>query len=60
MLTTKTSLPFVPGTGNSRFIDGHVELGEMPSSSARARMNGLKLEPGWRWPWVARLKGVVL
>src|SRR5439155_15775375 len=21
------------------------------------RVNGLNAEPGWRWPWVARLKG---
>ena len=29
----------------------------MPRSSARASTNGLNAEPGWRWPWVARLNG---
>ena len=40
--------------------DAQVLFGSMPSSSARARMNGLKDEPGWRWPFVARLKGRAL
>ena len=29
----------------------------MPFSSAAASTNGLNAEPGWRWPWVARLNG---
>ena len=29
----------------------------MPASSASASTNGLNAEPGWRWPWVARLNG---
>ena len=28
-----------------------------PSRSAAIRVNGLKAEPGWRWPFVARLNG---
>ena len=32
----------------------------MPWLSASARMNGLIAEPGWRWPWVARLNGSAL
>ena len=35
-------------------------LGSTPSASARARMNGLIAEPGWRWPLVARLNGRAL
>ena len=31
----------------------------MPSSSAVISVNGLIEEPGWRCPWVARLKGLV-
>ena len=31
--------------------------GEMPFSSAATRVNGLKAEPGWRCPCVARLNG---
>ena len=41
------------------FADAHVELGLMPRRSASASTNGLNAEPGWRWPWVARLNGVV-
>ena len=32
----------------------------MPFLSASASTNGLNDEPGWRWPWVARLNGDVL
>ena len=32
----------------------------MPSFSAVASVNGLNAEPGWRWPWVARLNGDVV
>jgi hypothetical protein len=39
-----------------RFVD---VSGEIPSSSAVIRVKGLIEEPGWRWPWVARLKGLV-
>ena len=34
--------------------------GLTPSSSARMRVNGLNAEPGWRWPLVARLNGLLL
>ena len=34
--------------------------GEMPFSSAAIRVNGLKAEPGWRRPCVARLNGPLL
>jgi hypothetical protein len=37
--------------------DDHTEPGPIPRSSAAARMNGLIAEPGWRWPFVARLNG---
>ena len=36
----------------------HSEVGEMPCWSAAARMNGFIAEPGWRWPFVARLNGL--
>ena len=39
--------------------DAQTELGEMPFLSASASTNGLNAEPGWRWPWVARLNGLV-
>jgi hypothetical protein len=37
--------------------EAQSESGEIPSAYARERMNGLIEDPGWRWPWVARLKG---
>src|SRR4051812_29798125 len=48
------------GTLSTSLCDGHEEVGEMPSAYARARMNGLIEEPGWRWPCVARLNGDAL
>ncbi len=39
--------------------DSNVVYGEMPSSRAVISVKGLIEEPGWRWPWVARLKGLV-
>jgi hypothetical protein len=40
--------------------EAHVLFGSIPSSNARTRMNGLNAEPGWRWPFVARLNGRAL
>ena len=45
------------GTLMTCFLETQVELGEIPRRSAVASTNGLKAEPGWRWPCVARLKG---
>jgi hypothetical protein len=45
--------------GNSCGADSKVVSGEIPSSRAVIRVKGLIEEPGWRWPWVARLKGAV-
>jgi hypothetical protein len=61
-LTSKYSrhLPLFPRvTQMSIFVEFHVDSGEMPSDSAWASTNGLYAEPGWRWPWVARLNGRV-
>src|ERR1700754_2614368 len=55
LLTTKSSLD--PFTLNTRLRDGNTAAGEMPCRRASARMKGLIDEPGWRWPWVARLNG---
>jgi hypothetical protein len=54
------NLSIEPGTSKTFLRDDHSEVGEMPSSSASASTNGLKAEPGWRWPCVARLKGAEL
>jgi hypothetical protein len=51
----KSSLPPELGTTNERFFDGHTESGLTPSRSAWASTNALNDDPGWRWPWVARL-----
>src|SRR5512133_1453165 len=56
LLTTNFSLPFVCGTVKIRLRDGHTEPA-LYFFSASARMNGFIDEPGWRWPWVARLNG---
>jgi hypothetical protein len=45
------------GTWMTWRLEIHVELGEIPRRRAVARTNGLKAEPGWRWPCVARLNG---
>ena len=45
--------------GRSSRWTRRLVFGEIPCSSAVARVNGLIEEPGWRWPWVARLKGCV-
>ena len=50
----------LPGTSKTFLREDHTEPGEIPRLSASASTNGLKAEPGWRWPWVARLNGVVL
>ena len=58
-----SNVPFwpCPFTNGSVFgCEAQTLFGSTPSSSARARMNGLKAEPGWRWPLVARLKGRAL
>ena len=60
MLTGNTSFPPDPGTGNSFGWEAQVLFGSTPSASARARMNGLIAEPGWRCPLVARLNGRAL
>ena len=57
MFTTNFS-PGEPGTGNSFFWEAKVEFGSTPLSSASISVNGLNDEPGWRWPLVARLKGL--
>ena len=57
LLTVNFSVEF--GTLNTRLRDGHTEPGPMPAFSAAARMKGLNEEPGWRWPCVARLNGVL-
>ena len=57
MDTLKSSGPFSPRKGSCLGAEAQVLFGSMPSDSARKRMNGLKEEPGWRWPLVARLKG---
>ena len=58
MLTSKTSLPCLP-KWKVRGSEAKTVSGEIPSSSAVSSVNGLIEEPGWRWPWVARLKGAV-
>ncbi len=45
------------GTWKTIRLDSHVEYGEIPRRSAVASTNGLKADPGWRWPCVARLNG---
>jgi hypothetical protein len=61
LLTTKYSLPPLEfGTLKIFCLDSHVESGEIPLLRASARTNGLKAEPGWRDPWVARLNGCSL
>ncbi len=58
LLTTNISLPPLC-TRKKRLRDGYTAPGPMPWRSASAKMKGLIDEPGWRWPWVARLNGAL-
>ena len=56
--TVNFSCPPVWGTMKTFSLEVHTESGYMPCSSAAARSNALKEDPGWRSPSVAMLKGL--